>query len=401
MRGTSSQIRQIAFIARLRASFTHILAAMTENGGRRALVNWWEVVLNLRRDQQLIVSRWKEVHKCSQDLNVDCDMIFRSLWINHALGLSLTQVLTHRLQPAEWVAALDNSFAVSFVDGYQALDYNVMEAYSRFLGCLQSSPAVTSEIVLWAGNEGLGTPELVSDLMAVVYGECLFQEDHEKYLEFIVCLLSHHIKQCSTYKDLFVFEHECSRAITEYCRYLPGLREFLVCTLQDPFTKVVTYSKRFLEFDISKASTRLQEGDFDLPLHVESSCKDLSEFCMGVLKNLDAQKENFPASLRWIAANLKHLIRKKWPSISATEVSRPISDVFFRYIISAAFTSADLLGILDPSIVIDEMASYNVSQVFGILQGCAWIMNRTSSSSEYPMKRVVKLMKMVSYTRMS
>ncbi len=369
---------------------------MTENGGRGP-VNWWEVVLNLRQDQQLIVSKWKEVHKCSQQLNEACDLIFRSLWVNHALGLALTQVLTHRLQPADWVAALDNSFAVSFVDGYQALEYNVMESYSRFLGCLQSNPAVTSEIVVWVGNEGLGTPELVSDLMSVVYGECLFQEDHEKFLEFIICLLSHHINQCHTYKDLFVFEHECSRAITEYCRYLPGLREFLVCTLQDPLTNISTYSKRYLEFDVSKASTHLQEGDFDVQSHIEMSCKDLSGFCTVVIKNLEIHKERFPASLQWITANLKNLIKKKWPGISATEASRPISDVFFRYIISAAFTSPDLLGILDPSIVLNEMSSYNLSQVFGILQGCAWIMNRsTSTSSEYPMKRVIKLMKLVS-----
>ena len=216
---------------------------MADEGRKTTTLSWWEIVLNLRRDQKLVLSNWKEVHKCSQELNQACDAVFRSLWISQVLGLSLTQVLTHRLQLSEWVTALDNSFAVSFVDGQQALEYEIMEAYSRFLGCLQSNPAVTAEIVLWAGNEGLGTPELFSDLMTVVYSGCLFQEDHEKFLELIVYLLSNHIDQCSTYKDLFVFEHEFSRAITEYCRHLPGLKEFLVCTLRDSLTKVVTYNK--------------------------------------------------------------------------------------------------------------------------------------------------------------
>ncbi len=359
-------------------------------------MNWWEVVLNLRRDQQLVMSSWKEVQKCSQELNEACDTVFRSLWISHVLGLTLTQVLTHRIQLVEWVNALDNSFAVSFVDGQQAIEYATMEAYSRFLGCLQSKPAVTSEIVLWAGNEGLGTPELFSDLMTVVYSGCLFQEDHEKFLELTLYLLSHHINQCITYKDLFVFEHEFSRAVTEYCKHLPGLKEFMVCTLQGPLTDIVTYDKRFLEYDISKASTRLQQGEFDIVSYVDKSCIDLAHMCMSVLKNLDIHKAKFPKSLRWITGNLNHLIKKKWSHLSASETGRPISDVFFRYVISSAFTSPNLLGILDPSIMITEMASYNVSQVIGVLQGCAWIMNRPSSSSEYPMKRVVKLMKLVS-----
>ena len=155
-------------------------------------------------------------------------------------------------------------------------------------------------------------------------------------------------------------------------------------------------TKRYLEYDISKASTRLKQGEFDLVSYVEMSCVDLADFCMGILKNLDLHKERFPLSLRWLTGNLKCMIKKKWPHISVTEIGRPISDVFFRYIISSAFTNPDLLGILDPAIIINEMSSYNISQVIGVLQGCAWIMNRPGSGSEYPMRRVVKLMKMVS-----
>ena len=364
--------------------------------GRKGSMNWWELVQNLRQDQQIVTSTWREVQKLSQELNRACDGIFQSLWIEHVLGLALVQVLTHRIQPSQWVEALDNAFAVSFVDGGHTLEYELQKAYSQFLGGLRSEPAVVAEVLLWADSEGLGTQDLASDLILVVYGRCLFQEDHDSFLQVILYLLSDHIKRCHTYKDLFVFEHEFSRAITEYCRCLPGLKEFLTSALQGPLTDVVNYDKRYLEFDISKASTRLRQGDFDLETYVEGSCADLATFCMAILSKLESLKEGFPSSLRWLMAQLKDIIKTKWPGISVTELRRPISDVFFRYIISLAFTNPDLLGILDPSIVISEMSYYNISQVLGVIQGCAWIMNRPNPSSEYPMKRVIKLMKMVS-----
>lgn len=359
--------------------------------------NWPEVVLKFRQDQQLVISNWKEVHKCSQQLNQVCDGIFRSLWILHTLSSRLSQVQAHRLAPSDWVAALDNSYALTVADGQQALNHDLLEEYSRFLSCLRDLPSVTSEIIVWAGNDGLSTPDLISDLLSTVYGGLVFQEDHNHFLQLILHLLSHHINQCNTYKDLFVFEHEFSRAITEYCKHIPSLSEYLVCSLQEPLSKMITGSKQYLEYDISKASTRLNHDDFNIVSYVDESCAELADMCTGVLKNLERFKGLFPPSLQWIIAKLKQAMKKKWPTLTDTEVCRPVSDLFFRYMISSAFTSPDTVGILDSSMIMNEMSSYNVSQVISVLQGCAWIMSRPiATSAEYPMKRVVKRMKMVS-----
>lgn len=367
------------------------------NGVLSRTMNWSEVILKFRQDQQLVISNWKEVHKCSQQLNQACDSIFRTLWIHHTLSSGLSQVFSHRLHPADWATALDNSFALTVADGQQALEYELLEAYSRFLCCLRDMPPVTSEIIIWAGNDGLSTPELVNDLISTVYGGLVFQEDHDQFLQLILYLLSHHINQCNTYKDLFVFEHEFSRAVTEYCKHVPGLSEYLVCSLQDPLTKVITSGKKYLEYDISKASTRLHSGEFNIVSYVDESCVDLADTCTGMLKNLEKFKGLFPPSLQWITAKLKQAMKNKWPNLTPVEACRPISDLFFRYMISSAFTSPDSMGILDPSIIMDEVSSYNVSQMISVLQGCAWIMSRPiATSAEYPMKRVVKRMKMVS-----
>ena len=359
--------------------------------------NLWDLVRTLRQDQHLVDTLWKELHKESLALNTSCDAIFQTMWINHMLGFALTQVLTHRISPSEWIAALDNSAIVSFSDARQVFEPDLVESYSRFLRNLQASPQVVAEVLLWAGKEGLATAALASDLMSVVYGHCLFRDDHVQFLQVIVHLFSDHITQCSTHKDLFVFEHEFGRIITEYCRHLPDLKTFLTSVLRDPITEVLHTSDRYLEFDVSKANTNLQIEECNLVQYMNTSCQRLADISMHFLKSLNDHKSLFPAPLRWLLAHLKRLITEKWPAISMSDLRRPISDVFFRYIISTAFINPDLLGILDHLVITNEIGWYNLGQVIGVLQGCAWIMNRLDTS-DYPMRRVVKLMDMVSKT---
>lgn len=357
---------------------------------------WWSVVEHLRDDHHIIAERWQQVRREYHQLNSECDELLHSLWISHALNFKLAKVLSHRSPPSEWVIAVDETSSIRFVDAAQVIPLNLHEIYSRFLGNLRANPAVIAEILQWASREGLDTNHLVYDLISVIYCHCLFQEDHLFLLDTLFHLLKDHVSQCSSYKELFGIEPVCSRLITEYCQQLPDLKVFLSHVLREPLTRILQYNGGYLEYDVTKAGTRLQaEGEgFNVTEYVATSSCVLADMCMQFLFELNKSLDLFPPSLKWLLHSLKQLIVQKWSSIPSTALRRPLSSVLFGFIISSAFVNPDLLGVLDVRMIIDEVAWYNLSQVIGVLQGCAWIVDKLDSS-DYPMRRVVSHMDMV------
>lgn len=358
---------------------------------------WWPVIKDLRQDQELIAERWQAVRLQYNQLNGTCDQLVQSLWSLHALSFALTKVLSHRSPPSDWIKAKHESTNIQYINAAQVLPYNLQESYSRFLSNLRNHPEVIAEVLKWAGQEGLDTNHLTYDLVSVVYGHCLFGDDHTLLLESICHLLMDHISQCATVKEMFSIEPVCSRVITEYCQQLPTLKMFLCQSLRSPLQKIIRErSNDYLEYDVTKASTRLQErGEFNVEEYVDLSSHFLADICSHFLQELNKFQKYFPPSLKWLLGRLKKYMLQKWPHLSLSELRRPISYMFFGFIVSSAFVNPDLLGILDIRIILSDVTWYNFSQVIGVLQGCAWIIDKLESS-DYPMKRVVKHMDMVS-----
>uniref|UniRef100_A0A1X7SQI5 Ras-GAP domain-containing protein n=1 Tax=Amphimedon queenslandica TaxID=400682 RepID=A0A1X7SQI5_AMPQE len=357
--------------------------------------SWWPVIRELRQDQEVISERWQSTRRQYNQLNISCDQLLESLWIEHALSYSLTKVLSHRSPPADWMATSREADSITFLNASQRISSpNLLESYSRFLGNLRSHPEAVAEVLKWAGQEGLDSAHLTYDLVSVVYGHCVFPEDHAQLLNMICHLLMHHIKQCSSIKEMFSIEPVCSRVMSEYCQQLPGLKSFLSQVLRKPLMSILNYTDGYLDYDVTKASARLQgTDDFDVSAYIESSSRFISSVCGEFLVELNRFQEFFPPTLKWLLHRLKKLMKEKWPLLSVAELRRPVSYMLFGFIISSAFVNPDLLGIMDVRIVLDEVAWYNISQVIGVLQGCAWIIDKVETS-DYPMRRVVRYMDM-------
>ena len=359
--------------------------------------SWWPVIRELRQDQEVISERWQTTRRQYNQLNVSCDQLLESLWIEHALSFSLNKVLSHRSPPADWMATSREADSIVFLNASQRISSpNLLESYSRFLGNLRSHPEAVAEVLKWAGQEGLDSAHLTYDLVSVVYGHCLFPEDHTQLLYMICHLLMDHIKQCSSIKEMFSIEPVCSRVISEYCQQLPGLKAFLSQVLRKPLTIIMDYTEGYLDYDVTKASARLQGTEsFDVSAYIESSSRFIANVCGEFLMELNMYQEFFPPTLKWLLSRLKGFMKEKWPELSNGELRRPVSYMLFGFIISSAFVNPDLLGIMDVRIVLDDVAWYNISQVIGVLQGCAWIIDKVETS-DYPMRRVVRYMDMVS-----
>ena len=360
-------------------------------------LGWWPIIQDLRQDQQIISERWQQARKTHNELNTRCDQLIQSLWLVHSLDFSLHKVLNHRILPSEWIASRDEASTLQYLHSSQVMSPTVQESYSRFLGNLRTQPQAVSEVLQWAGNEGLDTSHLAYDLISVVYGNCLFTEDHCYLLEVICTSLKDHITQCMSFKELFSIEPVCSRLIAEYCHQLPELKVFLSQVLKEPLHHIINKHTRYLEYDTVKAGTRLAENDRDnLDEYVDSSSHFIAETCMLFLYQLNRYLNSFPPTLQWLLGSLKGFILQKWPSLPLASLRRPISYVLFSFIISSAFVNPDLLGILDVHIVLTDVIWYNISQVISVLQGCAWIIDKLNNS-DYPMRRVVSHMDMVSF----
>lgn len=373
----------------------------------RDLIN---LVEKLRQEQEFVSFYKNQIRQSVQDLNTCCDNVFHSLWLCHSLSYGLHMVLTHHLHCFEWSLALEQAKDVEFINASKVLKSHVfVERYSKFLSSFHSDPKLLSAILYLAESEGLDCNWLVSDLMSVVYGHCVFQKDHSLFLQLMRELLKQHVEYCDSPKELFSgVESVFNKVLSEYCTHLVELRTFLTEVLQEPIMAVLSHGD-YLEYDVNKAGNRFQQMSeltgtlvdssvFLFSEDLDSSCEQLAKYAMLFLTNLSRMSSQFPLSLKWLMGSLKALVRQKWPGISPADIRRPVSDALFGSILSSAIVNPDSCGILNPQIVISPVGRYNLSQITSVLQGCAWISDKPSSS-KYPIHKVVKRMDVVGHVR--
>ena len=382
-------------------SWLLLLQAMSTES--RDLIN---LVEKLRQEQEFVSFYKSQIRQSVQDLNTCCDNVFHSLWLSHTLSYGLHMVLTHHLHCFEWSLALEQAKDVEFVNASKVLkSHTFVERYSTFLSSFHSDPKLLSEILYLAESEGLDCNWLVSDLMSVVYGHCVFHKDHILFLQLMRELLKKHISCCDSPKDLFSgVESVFNKVLSEYCSQLVELRTFLTEVLQEPIMAVLNHTE-YLEYDINKAGNRIQQTSeltgtlidssvFLFTEDLDSSCEQLAKLAMQFLTSLSRMLSQLPLSFKWLLGSLKTLVRQKWPKISPPDIRRPISDAVFGSIFSSAIVNPDSCGILNPQIVITPVGRYNLTQITSVLQGCAWILDKPSGS-KYPIHKVVKRMDVV------
>ncbi len=149
----------------------------------------------LRQEQQFVSFYKQHLRSGVQELNKSCDHAFQSLWITHTLTFALGRVLSHQVPPYEWSLALEQG--VTFTDAANVLSQDT-NAYSQFLTALLTETRLLADVLTLAHTDGLDSQYLLSDLMTVVFGHCLFQNDHTLYLQLLQELLRQHVKGCSS-----------------------------------------------------------------------------------------------------------------------------------------------------------------------------------------------------------
>lgn len=368
------------------------------------------LIEKLRQEQSFVSFYKKQIRQSVQELNNDCDLVFHSLWLSHTLSYGLHRVLTQNSYTQEWSHALKKSESVKFLNASKVTSFLFVERYSLFLAGLLNDPKLLSEILYLVESEGLDSVWVVSDLMGVVFGHCIFKQDHMIFLQLMRELLRHHIERCESSKDLFggvesIFNH----VLTAYCSQLVELRTFLTDVLRGPIMQVLS-CEDYLEFDVNKAATRFQQvseknvlvgsSAFLFSEDLEVACNKLSGLAMAFLKNLSLANKQLPISLQWLLGNLRTMVKQKWPHISSTELHRPIGDAIFSSILSSPIVNPDSYGVVDPSIIISEVGRYNLSQVMSVLQGCVRIVDR-GASSRSPVYKVVRKLDMVRFSTLS
>ena len=365
------------------------------------------LVERLRQEKEFISFYKAQIQQSVQLLNGCCDRLFCSMWLNHALGRGLKSISTGSADCLEWSSALMSADSVQFADAFQVLQSPLLiEKYSSFLSLLRREPKLVVEVVNWTELEGLNTSCVVSDLVSVVYGHCIFGLDHQRVLQVVKILLKQHIDGCKFPYDLFSqTEPVLSCMISEYCTQLTELKTFLSEALQEPVMRVLECAE-YLEYDISKAASRLQSKDiqswsvgqttqFLFSEDLQDSCDTLARLSSSIVCNLLDCVGLFPCELACLFRILKLLVREKWPYISVAEMQCLIGTMLFGNILGSAIVNPDNWGLVPQRIIIDPKGRYNLCQVVSVLQGCGWALHRNTNVSKYPVHRVVNIMNVV------
>ena len=368
------------------------------------------LVENLRREQEFSTFYKTQIRQTIQDINHCCDQVFQSLWFTQYLCYMLEKTKLHQIQCVEWTWALEQMSYVKFVNAAKILRSNSLVAsYNKFLGALLEKPALLARVLVWAESEGRDSTAIISDLLSVVYGHCVFQRDHTLFLDLLRELMNHLVSAAASPKEVFSgVEPIFCRVLTEYCNQLSTLQTFVTEAFMVPLGEVLLYEEEYLEFDVSKAGTRFQnttetsgtewlvDGSvFLFGEDLDSSCVHLANLATQFIDSLFHVAGHFPLSLKWVLGCLKSLIRDKWPDISPTELRRPISSLLFGPILGSTLVNPDCHGVCEMDIVVGPVARYNLSQVATILEGCAWMLER-QGGNKFPMHKVIKKMNTVS-----
>lgn len=365
-----------------------------------------DLVEKLRQEQEFVRFYKSQICQGFQELNASCDEVFHSLWLAHTLSNGLQRVLTHHVQCYEWSLALDQVAAVEFVNASKALpSQTFVEPYSKFLSSVLSDTETLSEILYIAEAEGLDCQRFVSDLVSVVFGHCIFQQDHTLFLHLLRELIKQHIRFCDSPKDLFGgVESVFNKVLAEYCSQLVELKTFLAALLQEPVMDVLAFDE-YLEYDVHKAGNRFQTFADPNPsaglAQVDTSalllfgedldlaCEKLSGVVILILEKLSKMNTQFPVSLKWLLKTLKSLALEKWPNMTQAEQRRLTGDAVFGTILSSAIVNPDHHAVVGSAMVVGSVARYNLTQVTTVLQRAAWTMDKQ------PIHKVIKNIDMV------
>ena len=351
----------------------------------------------LRQEQQFVTFYKVHLRAGVQELNKSCDQVFHSLWITHTLTFALGRVLSGSVAGYEWSLALDQG--VQFVEAAKVFQRHT-HSYSTFLASLLTDMRLLADVLVIAESDGLDAQWLLNDLMAVVFGHCLFQSDHVHYLRLLQELLRQHVNHCSTPQDIFSgSESLFSKALAEYSSQLTELKAFLSELLSNTVMKVLAFED-YLEFDVGKAGRRfhsntdkssglVETSTFLFSEDLDVSCSHLVSLSMDIVVKLGDMSAQFPASLKWLLGCLKSAAKHRW-HLSLAQERRLTADVVYGAIISSALVNPDTHAVIDPGLVVGSVARYNLTQVTAVLQRSAWSLDKDSVA------KVVKNMDMVS-----
>ena len=337
------------------------------------------LVENLHQEY-VFVSLYKTLIRQSlQELNDSCEDLFRTLWINHALAHSLSKLLSYeRISCAEWIESSNRASSVRFLDAAASLPTSFSaERYGCLLSALRASPVLLADIVRWADSKAMDTDWLVKDVFNVVYGQCVFQQDHELVLQFLGGLLEKHVNSCDSVESLFVdAEAGLSNALCVYSALIPEFKLFLVACLRNPLMELLLCND-YLEYDIAKAGKRLQSSTGDSPRFLfnedlDTSCQMLARITNILFDCISDSMVIFPMSLKYLIGSVKSHAVTRWPGTTAAQLRKPVSNLLFGILLSSPIVGPENWGVIPADVVINSAARYNLCQVVSIIQACGW-----------------------------
>lgn len=331
------------------------------------------------------VSLYKRlINQSLQELNGSCENLFRTLWINHSLDHSLSRLRNHeRLSCTEWVESSNRASSVRFLEAASSLPTSLSaERYGHMLGTFRDSPLLLAEVVRWADSKAaMDVGWVVKDIFSVVYGQCVFQQDHELALQFVGGLVEMHTNSCEAAGSLFVDAEPALRsALSAYSALVPEFRLFLVASLRDPVMELLLYNEH-LEYDITKAGKRFQSSTGDKPRFLfsedlDASCHTLARVTNVLLDSISRSLSIFPTSMKRLISRVRSQAMARWPGTTVEQLRKPISNLLFGMMLGAPLVSPEVWGILPADVVIGDASRYNLCQVMGIIQACGWSHNQ-------------------------
>ncbi|KAI3650344.1 hypothetical protein MP228_003825 [Amoeboaphelidium protococcarum] len=240
------------------------------------------------------------------------------------------------------------------------------QLYGNLFFLLQSEPRLIAQLVKQLTLTEIDT--LLQTVMFTLYGNQYDSREEHLLLTMFQSVLAHDIEQATDFGSLLRANTPVSRMMTTYTRRGPG-QQYLKTVLFENIQQIVQNLDESLEIDplkvyhqmindaevesgqSSSLSRQLSSEEASAHPQVQSVIKSriakLQSLAQQFVDTIIQQIDQVPYGIRWICKQIKVMVSRKFPTMSADHIASLIGGFFFLRYVNPAIVTPESYMIID------------------------------------------------------
>lgn len=342
-----------------------------------------ELSQHLQQERLFVSTEREQLQRLYENVRQTSERLLHVAWIGRHQKSILRTCVSHGADAkAVDVCGQSNELEnTSFVDSYKHFSHHDSK-YGDLLKFLWENPALVGHCILEGERAGLTSMEqIITTLIASVFGGCMFREDEVAILQILKLLTEVQLSNEDNPRRM-LRRGSCAFFLLyrQLCDSLFSARLFLTAALHEPIMRLLMEDEWFYDIDPDKALVRFppkeRQKRFGDPGTDDYRTKHanyrtfivekLVQLSMRFISSIKANLHCFPPALAWLVSQVFNALTQAG-RVDQAEVRASCADLVFALFICPAICDPEPYGITS-DIPISHIARHNLMQIAQIIQ---------------------------------